>query len=277
MTSEEKEEKIPFNWSRMQNVSEAFAPMVEKFQERAEQSKAFADDLRKKVAKLDKVECVMHGIPLTLDWDSTFSWSWKNQETTPKYHVCPLCQGERELPLVNEKYRKMGIPEKVMEATLVGFITNTPEKSQVLERVKKQTDRNRGFIIMTGEKGTGKSYLSAAVLKKYGTGLFVTEADLIGELRETYEKHEGQEKMVRKYRETKVMVLDELDSAVKGVDIQPILYRILADRYDKDKLTIITSNESLDKVLDILGERLKDRIKASFINAKFTWKSYRGT
>lgn len=269
-------EHQPFSWDRLQNVSEAFVPMVERFQKSADEAKAFAAQLRKDIGIMREEKCIMHECTLLLDWDATFTASWYARKSIRKFQPCLLCEQERLQPLVNEKLRKMGIPEKCLNATFENFIIDTPEKKAVLDRARLQVSRNRGFIIMSGEKGTGKSHLASAIIKAATFGRFITQADLIGELRETYSGNKSQEKLVDLYRKTKVFVLDELDKEVKGVDIQPFLYRILADRYDKDKLTVITSNEDLNTILEILGERLRDRIKASFVNCKFTWPSYRG-
>ncbi len=250
--------------------------MVDKFQKSADEAKAFGEQLRKDIKDLPAKQCIMHECDLLLDWDATFTASWYEKKVVRKFEKCLLCEQERLAPLVNEKWRKTGIPEKCLQASFDNFITDTPEKKNVLDRARLQVSKNRGFIIMSGEKGTGKSHLASAIIKEAKFGKFITQADLMGELRKTYELHKGQEELVEKYRKTKVLVIDELDTAVKGVDIQPFLYRILADRYDKDKLTVITSNEDLNTILEILGERLRDRIKASFVNCKFTWASYRG-
>lgn len=275
-------EHAPFQWGNIVDIGEAIKPAMERFQKSADEAKVFATQLRKDIKEMPAQTCVMHECNLILDWDATFSASWFAKKPIRKFEPCILCEQERLAPLVNEKFRKMGIPEKCLHATFENFIIDTPQKKEVLDCARLQVSRNRGFIIMSGEKGTGKSHLASAIIKASSFGKFITEADLIGDLRKTYETHKGQEELVEKYRKTKVLVLDEIDLGAfdpkteKGKDIQPFLYRILADRYDKDKLTVITSNEDLNTILEVLGERIRDRIKASFVNCKFTWQSYRG-
>lgn len=272
----------PFQWQNLQDTSEVFDEAAKLYQKRSGEVAEFANTIREQMKSMPAVACVMHECNLLLNWDATFSASWfaskeiNGIKVVRKFQKCVLCEQERLAPLVNEKWRKMGIPEQVLDAELNQFIADTPEKQLILKKIKHQVDRGNGFVILRGSVGTGKSYMGAAIIKSAGHGKFVTEADLIGELRKTYDEHKGLEEMVAKYRSCKVLVLDELDAAVKGSDIQPILYRILADRYEKSKLTVITSNETLDSILEILGARLQDRIKKSFVHCNFNWPSYRG-
>lgn len=244
--------------------------------------KRHCETVRAEMAKQPPEVCEEHeDVTLEVDWEQTFGLSWRNDKLTPCYKRCPKCLEERGIVEGKGKWLKMGIPVKNVDASLDKFIIvdDSPEinaaQEKVMRKVRKQLAQKRGFLIFLGPFGSGKSYLASAILMHEGSGIFVTEADLIGGLRQTYSDNVGQDAFVAKYRDAKVLVLDELTTEVKGVDIAPLLYRILADRYDKGRITVVTSNETLEVALEILGGRLVDRIRESYVVCNLNWPSRR--
>lgn len=257
-------------------IGSAFKAALPLLQETERKFKEHCDRIRQEMKNVEPLFCPDHeDTAFEIDWDQTFGQSWKFGELKVCYGDCPDCRTEREGRIVNDKWKWMGIPLKVIHATFDNFnLENSQDRKKVLNRFKHQLTVGKGFIIAVGMYGTGKSHLGAATIKAKGRGRFITLADLIGKLRKTYDEG-GQERLVEEYRTTEVFVLDELTTEVKGSDVATLLYRILSYRYDRGLLTIITSNEELDIVLDILGPRLKDRIKENYSVANFTWESAR--
>lgn len=253
------------------------SPMVDRFKALDVELQTFAKALKRKLAQVDREHCPNHeDTPLPVDWDATLSKSWfdSKRRLVIRYGKCPECEKLFQQALVNEKFRNMGIPEKVLHATFNNFDMDSESKRVALAKALKRLNKGTGFLIMHGSFGTGKSHVAAACLKYSGNGVFITEADLVAELRQTYETGGGNA-MVEKYRSVKLLVLDELSLEVKGVDISQLLYRVLAHRYDKGLLTIITSNEELSVILQILGGKLTDRVREDYQSIKFNWESHR--
>lgn len=238
---------------------------------------AFQDELKEKIAALHPEYCEKHPEQqLEVNEESTFGHSWKNQSLIAVYRKCKKCKREKEREENLAKWLALGIPKKLLHATFDNFDTNGNEKKKsVLEKFKRQIKTRSGFIIALGTYGTGKSHLAAATIRCMGGGIFITEHDLIGELRQTYTDNSGQDDMVSRYRSTKVLVLDELTPDVKGTDISPLLYRVLGYRHDHDLLTVITSNDDLATVKAILGPKLEDRMRENTIICNFVWESNR--
>lgn len=229
-------------------------------------------------------ECPMHdGKMETIDYEASLQACFAPDELRLVYTPCPECAHDR---LVNEKCRKWilrGVPKKVAHATFDNYITgNSEEKTKAKKRVETIHARRSGFVILTGTPGTGKSHLAAALFKLNAgeDGIFMTQADLIGKLRETYDEG-GTERLVKQLQRAKCFVLDELDESLgggdsdRGKDIGPFLYRVLAYRYDRDLITALTSNHDLSKVLVILGPRLEDRMAQNYVAASLTGPSFR--
>jgi DNA replication protein DnaC len=265
----------------MRNVvcaSEEIADILPILQEKERKWNDFVRQVDWELEKMEPEFCLEHeDVRLVVDRDKTLSGTWFHPEKriTVRYQGCPVCAEALTKSLVNEKWVKMGIPHKVLHATMDNFKTDTDKKQRLFLKVETFLKRGGGFLIFRGEVGTGKSHLGTAIIKDVGEGLFVTELDLLAEFRGTYGGKGDENAVIEKYRTCKVLVLDELSAEVKGVDIAPLLYRVLADRYDKGLLTVITSNEKLDVILDILGARLADRVKHSYYVATFDWESAR--
>lgn len=270
------------------DICEAIRGTMPKFEELSKRSTEFGNWIREKIKTSEREHCIEHECEiLEFDEDKTYSASWRaggdsQKEFIPQFKDCHLCAIEKKKANEGRRWVKCGIPSKVLHATFENFIATDDDlemavaRRKVIAKFDKQIKLNKGFIIAIGLYGTGKSHLSAATIKRIGGGMFITLADMIGELRQTYSDNSGQDELVEKYRTAKVLVLDELATEVKGVDIGPLLYRILGHRYDKDLLTILTSNEPLEVCLEILGGKLRDRLRDSYTVANFTWKSQRG-
>lgn len=228
--------------------------------------------------------CVLHPAEIEqLDYEASLDAGFRNDELKPVYNACPECRHDR---LVNEKYRMWilrGVPKKVAHATFENYITNGNEqKVKARSKVMSICERGSGFMILTGDPGTGKSHLTAAMFKTnyVENSVFITQADLLGLLRESYDSG-GTEKLVKRLQKAPRFVLDELDESLgggdtgRGQDIGPFLYRVFAYRYDRDLITGLTSNHDLTKVLSILGPRLEDRMAQNYIAASLTGASYR--
>lgn len=256
------------------SVSDCLKPAVDGLKAMADKSNAFAKALRKEIMGIEVAQCPEHRVPLDINWDKTFADSWKSRETVVSYLPCPECKRMIDNLLGNERIKKMGIPAKLEHATIENFIADTPDKEYALRKLKHALDTKATFILFRGTYGTGKSHLASAVLSCRG-GLFVTMQDLIAELRQTYSDNSGQESMVNKYRNAKVLVLDEITSEVKGVDIPTLLYRILGYRHDKGLLTMLTSNEQFKDILAILGGKITDRLRESYSVVTMEWQSNR--
>lgn len=258
------------------DLASCLKPTMEILEAKSKEISAEADKYRALLNDYNITECCeLCGGKRTAHWEKTFYQSYMAGQLVVVYGPCDSCDTLFKKLLVNEKWKLMGIPEKLLGCTLENFKCENDQQTKAFGKTQAQVAHGRGFLILRGMVGTGKSHLAVGVMKQVGDGIFVTEADLIAELRETYSKNSGQETMVAKYRKPKIMVLDELALEVKGVDIPQLLYRILGSRYNDNLLTVITSNETLETISSILGPRLIDRIRESLRVGTLEGESYR--
>jgi len=102
-------------------------------------------------------------------------------------------------------------------------------------------------LVLIGPAGLGKTHLAVsiglAMLKRGYTVRFTTVQALLTRVLRTGGL-DGRAKVLRPYIESDLLVLDEFGYLPADPEIGPILYELIATRYEK-KATIVTSNKSL--------------------------------
>jgi DNA replication protein DnaC len=102
-------------------------------------------------------------------------------------------------------------------------------------------------LVLVGATGVGKTHLSVAVglalLKRGYAVRFTTVQALLSRVRRA-PGLDGRAKVLKPYHASDLLILDELGDLPADPDLGPILYEVIATRYEK-KATIITSNKSL--------------------------------
>jgi DNA replication protein DnaC len=102
-------------------------------------------------------------------------------------------------------------------------------------------------LVLVGATGLGKTHLSIAVglalLKRGYTVRFTTVQALLTRVLRA-PGLDGRARVLKPYHASDVLILDEWGYLPADPDIGPILYEVIATRYEK-KATLITSNKSL--------------------------------
>lgn len=261
--------------SEPQSIASIMPEIMASLERAKELAIKYREDIEKKCSTLQTRECPEHdGQECEVDLEKTIEASRLACGFKARYKKCPICH---QSDLVNERHKKwigMGVPEKVAHASFANFQADTDAQKAALQKTKDQFFKTSGFLILVGKCGTGKSHLAASVLKQVGSGVFITHEQLIDDLRGTYEGG-GKNKLVDKMRKAECLVIDEIVPTLKGDDIPAFMYSILGYRYDRDLITVLTSNEDMKSLKDILGDKLADRMASNYTAATFTWESYR--
>jgi DNA replication protein DnaC len=236
------------------------------------------------------VHCEQHpDIQMPLDRWTTVWLSRHCEEPRLVYGECRLCESERiaaENAATERQYwRRRGVPERVLHATFDNFERRNESCTKALEEVQAFVERaspsldttilHNGFLLLLGTLGTGKGHLAVATAKAHGRGaLFITHPDLLTRLRATYGTG-GTADFIDKLKEASFLILDEFGLSAGGADEATMLYQVLAWRHDRRLPTVITSNEELPRVKELLGDRLLDRIAENHRVVNIVADSYR--
>jgi DNA replication protein DnaC len=201
----------------------------------------------------------------------------------PEYFSCPKCADERK----RDRLLNYGTPNVLLHCAFDNWTAQTETERGHLESVRKFAEVKRGFLILLGPVGLGKSHLAVAVLRNFkssvtwgddrnsGEPVFVKQSTLLRRLRETYRDDKAADP-VTKCQRAKILVLDEVGLSSGGKDELPMLHEILDYRYSYFLPTVITSNLSLNELGTELGERLADRLsEAAHAILIFSGESHR--
>ncbi len=169
------------------------------------------------------------------------------------------------------------------------FSLREPERLPVeaqnnLENVFRATqgfaEEPRGWLVITGTYGCGKTHLAAAIGNyRKGMGddpIFVVVPDLLDHLRATFNPSANTtyDEMFNRVKGASILILDDLGTQSATPWAREKLYQIFNERYNAKLPTVITMSSNLDD----LDARIRSRMLDSRICAiyEIVAPSYRG-
>lgn len=152
----------------------------------------------------------------------------------------------------NPRGKHAGISEPEREALL-----------QAKEACQVFAERLRGWVLLEGSYGSGKTHLAAAIanaaVEKGVPTLFVTVPDLLDMLRFAYNSPETTyEKRFEEIRSANLLVMDDFGTQNATGWAQEKLFQILNHRYINKLPTVVTTNLALDEIEGRVRSRLQD-------------------
>ena len=193
---------------------------------------------------------------------------------------CSYCSGG--LPeRVEQTKKSAGIPESFYDKRYSAFDWNIyrDERGELIDTTLTQKivgsfieqfgvweKKGMSLYLFSGTKGAGKTFLASCICNELMNRLairtrFVNASDLIS-ISQSGDKnsHDPYEREPLKLLyECKFLVIDDLGQKNTGSEwLEDILYKILDDRMNRGRLTLITSNITISNLP--FDERLTDRI-----------------
>lgn len=135
-----------------------------------------------------------------------------------------------------------------------------------------------GLYIYSKAKGSGKTRMAASIanhlLEKHQVK-FAVSADILKEIKNTYNKDSKytESQLIDALNSTEILVIDDFGVEKITDWVNEQFYSIINNRYINKKVTIITSNDSLDD--SAYDERIIDRIRERTFQIKFPEESIR--
>lgn len=189
-------------------------------------------------------------------------------------------------------------PREFHQTSFADFETSTPDLAKSLklcrEFATQVAQQHRGFLVMVGRPGTGKTRLAANIVRElpHLPALYCRQQEATNELRATYGHREitfnhhpfrgdGDEAppsapaILTRLQSAKLLILDELFCAAPGKDEVTLLDEVLKHRFDHHLPTILLSNlafansDTKQGFMDSLGHALASRIALAAGNSRF--------
>lgn len=141
--------------------------------------------------------------------------------------------------------------------------------------------KNGGIIAMIGERGTGKTRLSAEVLRHHAriAGRYTTAMGLFLRIRSTFgakgANRPTEANIVAELTETPLLIIDEIQERGDSAWEDRILTHLLDARYGAMAPTIIIGNLTRDAMSDNLGDSISSRLMETGGVLEVTGQSFR--
>ena len=217
--------------------------------------------------------CPNGGPSHMLDLEASCRKSWGEPEISIVHAQCPMCARERRESVEEAWLSSCGVPRILLRANLDSWRPRLASDARVIKACIEFVRQPRGFLILQGGVGLGKTHLGAAILRALKGGLLLTQNSFLMMLRATY-RNDGAPDPVEKCKSVKVLVLDELGISSGGRDEFPALYEVLNHRYGEDSPTVLTTNIDPVEFQHVFGDRIADRLSTGRV-CKLTGESWR--
>lgn len=211
--------------------------------------------------------------------------------------VCPVCEGARFVRVTAEpgdpnfgrpvpcecvraeddrtrterllRFSRLGSMQRFTFDTLLprGRSTHPAAQeryAQVVEAARRFAEEPRGWFVLTGVPGSGKTHIAAAIANRAierGTpALFLTVADLLDQLRASYadDAEVPYERLLEQIRTAPLVVLDDLDAYSNTAWAREKFYQVVSHRFHAALPTVFTCDRAPEEIDDRLGARLTD-------------------
>ena len=122
----------------------------------------------------------------------------------------------------------------------------------------------RGWLVIMGEYGTGKTHLAAAIGHYYSetvtSPIFVVVPDLLDHLRATFSptSNTTADKVFENARTAPLLILDDLGTQSTTPWAKEKLYQLFNYRYNAELPTVITTSQSLEEMDPRIRSRMID-------------------
>lgn len=180
--------------------------------------------------------------------------------------ICPHCDkgkaiaAEQRERRIQRLFGEAKLPPKFTEARLEDFT----DKPTLIDQVKLSLAAGRG-VVLWGRRGTGKSHLAGAIIRRKLSecvpSLFVYVPELLGRVRDSYSgRGPSAYELVEAVRTIDFLVLDDLGKENATGWAREQLDIIVNHRYNWNLQTVCTSNLNRKGLEEQIGDAAVSRL-----------------
>ncbi len=197
------------------------------------------------------------------------------------------------------RFFSCGFEEKYFDCSFENFRRHSSSENQLYECVKNfSSDVSNGkskVLVLLGMPGIGKTHLSIAALREvssmakkyyyefelpvYFSVRYILSRNLCEKYREakSFSAKENTSQLVERMSDYDLLVIDEISRTGQSDDEKNLLFDIIDKRNNRNKSTILISNNSKEEFEDYVGFAFMDRLKVNgFIPKIECMESHRG-
>ena len=162
----------------------------------------------------------------------------------------------RATELQRGKLEAAGVPERYGNCTIDNFDGRGAALAKAKQTAREFVDRfpfvDAGLLFI-GASGLGKTHLACAILSELVStkgvrGLYADSSGLLNRVAATFrpDSEVSRETILGPFANSELIVLDEIGATPPHPWVQDVLYDLLNTRYNRKKITIVTTNYSDD-------------------------------
>lgn len=164
---------------------------------------------------------------------------------------------------------------------------DTPDNERAIDLAFGFLEKSERGLYYHGGFGTGKTFLATLLGKEWllrgKSVIFGDVPKLLDEIKRTFnDPAQSSQAVLDKYAACDLLIMDDLGTGYMTAWNVGVLYQIINDRYNANKLLIVTSNYSmaeleakLKKLDDIAAGRIVSRLKEMCLVGKLGGKDRR--
>ena len=175
---------------------------------------------------------------------------------------------EKKQQRVAEIMQNSGMKSRFKKRTFATFVVtteNTLAYQKALEFAENFEKQGKG-LLFTGNIGTGKTHLAAAIanhlMQNLYTVIFGNITDIISRIYDTYGKSSDVSTMdiIQYLTSVDLLIIDDLGKEHTSENVRTLLYQIINALYEDEKLVVITTNLSGKELSEKIGPATVSRI-----------------
>lgn len=221
---------------------------------------------------------------------------WKTTVDKEGYEIYKKCEcGLLRDKICESRSESSGIPEKYKVARLSRFSLDVYQQEGSKELIdftyaciqcwlrdfEEMEQKGMGLYLFSGTPGSGKTFMAACLanelIRENGKRVrFATSMDIIEEIKRSWDFSSGhsESQVLQELTDTDVLIIDDFGVEQPKNWIAERFYQIINARYTLKKITIITSNLSVEDLK--YDSRIKNRVQERTYQLPFPEESIRG-
>ena len=192
----------------------------------------------------------------------------------------PKVIAEKKKEKENQEIKNLaesGIGNRYLQVDIHSYIAETEEQKTAIEIIKQFITNPIGKNLwLVGVAGTGKTLLGA-IICRYCGAKYYKSYQIKDELEyaRSFNAKKNPTELINDYADISVMIIDEVGRYRSPAE-QEYLFRILNERYEMKKPTVLISNMEKKEFGEYLGNPVVDRFREGCKCLEFKGESYRG-
>lgn len=191
----------------------------------------------------------------------------------------PKIIAEKKKEKENQEIKNLaesGIGNRYLQVDIHSYIAETEEQKTAIEIIKQFiTNPIEKNLWLVGVAGTGKTLLGA-IICRYCGAKYYKSYQIKDELEyaRSFNAKKKPTELINDYADISVMIIDEVGRYRSPAE-QEYLFRILNERYEMKKPTVLISNMEKKEFGEYLGAPVVDRFREGCKCLEFKGESYR--